>query len=358
MAVKNIAAKAWSIIPSSDGKRYSAFPAGDAIGGGGTGGSISVSGVTGTVSNGNILTIAGSNLWAQANTNWDPFFKTAHVNASGFEGANPAADGYTVSGAGQTYDSTVHLFGAKSMKCTDSGAHTSSSQGGSSFYFAPQISLGTGPDDAYWRSYVRWNANEWPNAVHKFWWMGGGATPVFLNMSPRGGAAPTHFAYQAPGVNGDALKQATNAIPGGAIQNDKWYCVELHVKKAGAPSPIIELWVDDVLLDSDVCSSGVSANPGGWGFEVNSNWWDTTAAFNWTQWMDGFIISSTRVGLACKVEIGNSPVYASATKVYQRPTSIANGSVSVECNLTGLGAGPYYMWVTNSIGERSSAVSL
>jgi len=148
-------------------------------------------------------------------------------------------------------------------------------------------------------------------------------------------------------------------IPGGAIQNDKWYLIELHVMKNGAASPVVELWMDNQQLASVSSVSGVSPNPGGWGFETNTNWWSTTAAFDYTQYQDGFVINTaSRVGPASLVEIGNSSVYASASPVYQRPTTISDTSVIVTCDLTGLGAGPYWMWVTNSQGVRSAAKAL
>lgn len=322
-------------------------------GGGGGGSTTIISSVTGTVANGNSLTIAGTKLWDQVTTGWD-----SHWSASkaGFEGANPAADGYTPQDTNQTYDSTVKLMGSKSMKCVASGASDVNNKGGSYFDYITDLSLGTGANDCYYRTYVRWNANAWPTIAHKFWWLGGVPKSAFVNMQPNGGAAPSQLAIAATDYNGGLLT-AFN-IPTGQIQNDLWYCVELHVRKNGAGSYVLEVWWDNQVVCSVSPTSGVDANPGGWGHETNTNWWDTSAGFNWTQWQDGFVVSSARVGPASLVEIGNNADYVSATKVYQRPTSIADGSVVVTCDLTGLGAGPYWMWVTNSQGVRSDAFAL
>lgn len=349
MAVKNAVAKSWGIVESSDGLLWSAYPAGDK-----PGSAVEITTVTGTVSTGNALTITGVKLWDQLTTNWDPFFT---ASAAGFEGANPAANGYTASSGDQTYDSSVKLMGSQSMKCVDSGATSVGSKGGSSFTYIVDISNAQTNTDAYWRSYVRWNTNEWPDTDIKFWWLGGGAKNVFVNLNPNGGAAPTQIGFLATDYNGGSFNWYN--IPGGAIQNNVWYLIELHVMKVGAASPVVELWMDNQPLASVSSVSGVSPNPGGWGFETNTNWWSTTAGFNYTQYQDGFVINTaSRVGPASLVEIGNSSVYASASPVYQRPTTISDTSVIVTCDLTGLGAGPYWMWVTNSQGVRSAAKAL
>lgn len=347
MATKNAVAKNWILLPSYNGRLYSEWPAGDKPGSG-----VSITSVAGTVANGNTLTLAGTDLWNRDTTNWDSGWS---ADKAGFEGANPAANGYTAQNGNQVYDTGVKLMGSKAMKCTWSGAAVGGSGGSTYFDWIPQISLGLGPDDCYIAGYFRFNANEWPDTSHKHWWLGGNPKAVFINWTPNGGAAPAAISYLATDYNGGAFNSV--ALPA-QIVNDRWYHMEIHVRRASASSPILELWWDGQLLASIDPVSGVSPNPANWGFETNTNFGATTAGCSWIQYSDEFIVSSSRIGPGCKVEIGDNSVYASATKRLQAPTSISNTSVAVTCDLTGLGAGPYWMWATNGRGDRSAAKAL
>ena len=51
-----------------------------------------ISNVSGTVSAGQTLTITGTNMVNEDDTDWLTFFNTTNPNASSFEGANPADD--------------------------------------------------------------------------------------------------------------------------------------------------------------------------------------------------------------------------------------------------------------------------
>jgi hypothetical protein len=84
----------------------------------------------------------------------------------------------------------------------------------------------------------------------------------------------------------------------------------------------------------------------------------TNAAFDLDHWWDGFAASKSRVGLASMIEIGNSPDYATATRVYQAPQYLSEITSQIKVDLSGLGSGPYYLWVTNNRGERSLPFSL
>lgn len=314
-----------------------------------------IASISGNLQTGQTLTISGTNMMNEVRTNWDPFF-TNNANASGFEGANPGADGYPNEGACATYDTTVKLMGAKSLRLHDQGAHDANNHGGCAFDYTIQIASGIGPADAYYRVYSRWNNTEWPDFAHKYWWLGGNPKSVFVNFNPNGGAAPTQMGFLATDYNGGGYNFFN--IPGGAIQNNRWYLIELHVRKDGAGAYIVEMWIDNQLIGSVNPTSGVSPNIAGWGFESNTNYWSTSSAFVSDQWQDGFVVSSTRVGPASLIEIGNSPNYNSGIRVYQPPIYISDNSVQVKVNLAGLGSGPYYVWVTNSRNERSLSATL
>ncbi|MGB4942975.1 MAG: hypothetical protein WBO92_02585 [Candidatus Moraniibacteriota bacterium] len=315
-----------------------------------------ISTVSGTVTTGQTLTVTGSSLWNQVTTSWDPFFD---ASTSGFEGSSPTADGYADGGcgAGLSYDTSVKLLGSKSIKMHDSGFNDVDNKGQCPFDYVIQAAAGTGSADVYYRTYSRWDNTSWPTIDHKYWWLGGGTTYAFVNFNPTGtGSAPTQWGFLSSGLNGGAFNWYD--IPGGAIQNNRWYLLEFHFRRAGTGSYVFEGWIDNQLVFSETSTDGPAANPGGWGWESNSNYWDTPIGWSSDQWQDGFVVSGTRVGPASLVEIGNASDYASATKVYQSPSSIADGMVSVTANLSGLGTGPYWLWVTNDNGERSVAYAL
>jgi hypothetical protein len=73
---------------------------------------------------------------------------------------------------------------------------------------------------------------------------------------------------------------------------------------------------------------------------------------------DGFTISTSRAYPASVIEIGNSPDYATAKKVYQPPEFLSDNSIQVRADLSGLGSGPYYMWITNNRQQRTAAYAL
>jgi hypothetical protein len=85
---------------------------------------------------------------------------------------------------------------------------------------------------------------------------------------------------------------------------------------------------------------------------------ETGSDFDLTNWTDGFTISTSRIYCSSIIEIGNSSDYATADKVYQEPIYLSDGSVQIKANLTGLGSGPYYLWVTNNQQERSAPYPL
>ncbi|MBL8740271.1 MAG: hypothetical protein JNK04_04225 [Myxococcales bacterium] len=69
------------------------------------------------------------------------------------------------------------------------------------------------------------------------------------------------------------------------------------------------------------------------------------------------MLSSSRVGPASKIEIGASPTYGPDVRA-QEPLSLADDAVAIRADLTGLGAGPHYLWITNNRGGRSEPFDL
>ena len=317
--------------------------------------------VTGTVQTGQTLTILGTNMVQEDRTNWDPLFIN-NPNASGFEGTSPAIDRYDAVGCA-SYDVITKLMGLQSIRLHDSGQHihdytTGGGNGGCMLGWQVQASVGLGPADVYLRTYSRWNNNSWPDSAIKYWWMAGNGTNyAYYNFEAQGdGSAPTRWGVSTSGgIGGDGWKWGI--IPGGAIQNNKWYLFEAHFRRAGSGNYIFEGWIDNQLVLSVSSSDGPGpANTNEW--ESNVNYWNTTPSFVSDQWQDGFAVSSTRVGPASLIEIGNCSTYGSGTKLYQEPLFLSDLSSQIKVNLSGLGPGPYVLWVTNNRKELSQPFPL
>lgn len=322
-----------------------------------TGTTPSIANVTGLVQTGQTLTIAGAGMVSEDRSNWDAMF--ANSSTSGFEGASLPADGYSTSGC-PTYTTQVRLMGAKSINMHDSGQyiHQDNGSGNGSCNWQWPIAAskpGTTWTDVYLRTYSRWNNTSWPTIAAKYWWIGGGSSYAFFNLITNpDGRAPTQFGVYTSGVG----SWISGAIPGGAIQNNRWYLFEAHFRMAGSGNYVVEGWIDNERIFSGTSPDGPSPNAGNWGWESNTNYFNTPAGWVSDQWQDGFAVSKTRVGPAALVEVSNSANYATATKVYQEPLFLSDGSIQVKLNLAGLGSGPYFLWVTNNRGARSAARAL
>jgi len=316
-----------------------------------------VIGITGTIQTGQILTITGTSMIQEDKTSWDPLFINK-PNASSFEGSSLTADGYQTSGC-PTYSTAVKLMGTKSVNMHDAGQHIRLSDGSGlgscNWQWIVQASLpGSGWTDVYLRTYSRWNNTSWPTIDVKYWWISGGSQYAFFNLTSHAdGSPPTEFGVYSSGL-GTWLQ---GAIPGGAIQNNKWYLFEAHFRMAGSGNYVLEEWIDNQRILSRSVPDGPSPNPAGWGWESNTNYFNTPAGWSSDQWQDGFAVSRTRIGPASLVEISNCNNYATGTKVYQEPVFLSDTSSQIKANLSGLGTGPYFLWVTNNRGERSQPFS-
>jgi hypothetical protein len=313
-----------------------------------------ISSVSGTVQTGQVLTITGTGMIQENRTNWDSLF-TKNANTSSFEGASLTADGYQTSGC-PTYTTAVKLMGNQSVDMHDSGQHIrqpdGSGLGSCNWQWIVAASLGgSGWTDVYLRTYSRWNNTSWATIDTKYWWIAGGSTYAFFNlMANADGSPPTQFGVYTSGV-GDWI---TGNIPGGAIQNNKWYLFEAHFRMLGSGNYVVEAWIDNQRIISRSVPDGPSPNPGGWGWETNTNYFNTPAGWVSDQWQDGFAVSKTRVGPASLVEVSNCSTYGSGTKIYQEPVFFSETSSQIKLNLSALGGGPYYLWVTNNQNQQSS----
>jgi len=297
-------------------------------------------------------------------TRWDPFFKT-NTTASGFEGASLLADGYTSNfdGTLDTKDTTVKLMGMQSLKMQNSGQHIRLSDGSGMASNAFQYAIDAAKmspveiwTDVYFRVYSRWNATSFTNSDYKYWWLQGGPFGYFVDLegTPDFSAPPsiriTDPANWANWINAN--------FPGGKLQNGHWYLIELHFRIQGSGNYVVQVWMDNQLVLDKAVASGVSPSPNGWGWETQTNAYDTLSSWVYNHWQDGFAVSHTRVGPASLIEISNCSTYGSGTKLYQAPEFLSDTSSQINVNLSSLGSGPYVLWVTNNQGQRSQPFSL
>lgn len=315
-----------------------------------------ISNVTGTVNTGQTLTVTGANMVDLNQTNWKS--GTGDADSWSFEGDSPEADGWvplhrsTPDRCTYGYSTTAKLIGAKSMWMRNTGAYDGSSMG-ECYVTDPYAEFNR--SNYYGAFYFRYNQNAWPDSHQKLYLGCCDGGQIYIQPSAGDGSltaiegtAPTHWYVRESG--GLDLVTPQPANPSGALVNDKWYFLEFHVSASR-----IEVWVDDAKI-VDVANTGLSTNdyPGVGIPNVSgtpSNW---DATIN----VDYFVHSNSRVYPASKIEIANSQTYATATRVYQEPIALSDGSVQIKANLTGLGAGPYYLFVTNNRQEVSSAYAL
>ncbi len=317
-----------------------------------------ITNVTGTVQTGQTLTITGTTMMDEDKTNWGTAYQSG--TKYGFEGESHEADGYDHapdSNRGTDgYSESVFLMGTQSYWGRIQGAYAG---GGGENNASAGLYITLAEDgisqqqDFYVRLYSRWNSagstSVWPNSHIKMLDIQG--TPeqqwYFQPNITAGGVLPTEMLM----VDGDANPQysVTNFL-----QENRWYCMEARFRTDAALT--YSAWVDGVLLATRNPSSSLTTvqyvlfnmiNLGG-----------TGADFDLTNWTDGFTVSTSRIYPSSKIEISNNSTYGAGTLVYQAPTTLSDTSIAVTCDLTGLGAGPYYLWVTNNKQERSSTYDL
>jgi hypothetical protein len=305
-----------------------------------------ITGVTGTIQNGTVITINGQYLMDLNTTTWSD--TAAHAS---FESASSlsAAYSYNVDNwswfAGGTgtiaYDSNA-IHGNHSVKIVNSSNCPEDSQSCGHITLYKDL---TSSSEYYMAGYVRYDWSHHPSQYLKFL-LSNGPTQWYFQPMANGNDPTTNWAYE----QGSSLI-GHPTVQSGSLQ---WHHWEVHWKRS--PTPIYEIWWDGVqkLSTSTNVDSGGSFTAQEWGTPNLSGQTSTST----TLWMDAQVISTSRIYPWTKVEIGNSATYASATKVTQVLTTISDTSIAITADLTGLGNGPYYLFVTNNKQERNSAYSL
>jgi hypothetical protein len=321
---------------------------------------LTITSVSGTIQPGQLVTITGTNMLREDKTNWDSFF-VSHTNASGFEGANLTADGYVPYSASNElqYVTDVKLMGSQSGLSYNAGAVTFPQNHNNAFYLSSANWGSTAVRFLYMRMYLRWQVKNdaWPDVAYKVAGNYGSSRNFNLNLMTKGGSPPN--TPTQIGVAPFSSSFVTGNFPGGAVQQNRWYCIEVQapIQTAGAPYNW-KIWIDNILvLNANLGQGTLGDGTATMDFDINHI--NTSAGYEKYQWWDGVgLKSDSRIGPASLIEIGNSSDYPTATKVYQAPEYLSETSSQVKVNLTGLGAGPYFLWVTNNRGERSQPYNL
>jgi hypothetical protein len=307
-----------------------------------------IASISGSTGQGSTLTISGSNLNAETKQGWDSRLISQFPNAWSFEGASPSGDGYGKGGPGGSYDPTVGLLGNQSIKFRSAITNPSCTTGIGQDYANLPISDASNRGDIWVRSYFRYNrvSADWPNNYIKFLEPLGSA--LLLQPNPRGLAANRNFTHwwMARDIGFDSP-----ANPSGEIQNYRWYAIEAHFR---ASPPLFEAWVDGTQFYSDT-----PVKVGTWQLFLfgvinacGTKTWDIEL------WMDGLAVGNQRIYPSALVEVGNGSNYASATRKVQALQSIADDQIEFTLDTSGLGSGPYYVWVRNNAQQLSPAYFL
>jgi len=158
---------------------------------------------------------------------------------------------------------------------------------------------------------------------------------------------------------------------GKRMELNQWYCIELMVRKVGGGLGL-KFWLDGKLCDIYDDSNNLLTSPwmnsyresdGSLRFgplelgTINcQNWTEDQLPVDQSIWFDGFAMSPyRRIYPAALVEIGDSPDYWSAHRNTQNLIWMKDQEVKFLTDLSGLGGGPYYLWVTNNSEVRSLA---
>lgn len=302
-----------------------------------------ISNVTGTVSEGQHLTLSGTDMVnedATAKTNWLSFFKSG--TGYGFEGSSPVAgDGYGDTGNSGTYVSSVKLMGSQSYQSHISGASSNCPTGnlGGGYNYV----IGGGITDYWLRGYVRYNSadNTWPTTHLKMWEAFYSPTPNTYIQPSNGPSAPTSIRIIHAGADG------YRSIPSGAIQNDRWYLIEAHITNS-----TVDIYVDNQYISPSYSKSANALTVFSFGI-INAC--GTSTGFDLYGWQDNLAVSTSRVYGSSVVEVSGDN---GSTWTYQPPTSLSDTSITITAELPTLTADSYLLRVTNNLNETSATYNL
>jgi hypothetical protein len=303
--------------------------------------------VSGSFVNGAAATIAGSGLVQQDTSRFNTRFRSTYPTAWNMGGSSRGADGWGEAGTtGGTYDASTHLFGANpTLRFRATGTVSPGGELGDS------VAILQDESDFWAAMYMRYElpGGNWPSFYLKMFGLYAGDGWLVQPDTPSSGL-PTQFTAFWNGVN-----HPFN-IPSGRLQLGRWYFVEIH-QKWTAPRAV-EVWFDGQLVYSGAPSYGDFSSPYLHLGIINLSVYPSATAIDIINRYGMFTVGRQRIYPSALVEVGNNSDYSKATKRVQALTAISDTSLGFTMDLTGLGTGPYYIWVTNNQQQRSAAFAL
>ncbi|CAB1075302.1 hypothetical protein D1AOALGA4SA_3122 [Olavius algarvensis Delta 1 endosymbiont] len=299
-----------------------------------------IAGYNGEIQNGNSITILGNNFVNDNSTDWINDESGAGLeNDTDFAASKFNDDGWLQEDSGSSiqtdYVTDTVLMGKQSACLYDSincpSGSTSCGENRLLTYVMPASK------DLYISGYVRYDGH-WPDHYLKMLITNGG-NQWYFQPQMRGGNNPTQ-ALLKQGVN---IKYVD--LPG-PLTMKNWHYWEVHWK-TGSPNRYEAWWNGTKIADWQV-GSGQSIDWFEWGIPNYSGSGPYIEA-----WFDRVVYSTSRIYQACSIEVSNSSDYNSGTKKWQHPEYLSDGTVTFKLNLTDLGTGPFYVWVTNNGQKRS-----
>jgi hypothetical protein len=295
-----------------------------------------ITNVQGTIQSGQTVTITGSTLCDENTTSWWSLFKAPGV--SGFEGSSFSANGYNpqTSGSGTSYgyDTNLFLDGQKSAFFQITGQHVNHENPRSSCWIE-----GGGGTDVFMRVYGRWTGTGWPSEWYKFIWNDNN-----IGSQPnQGSSLPSK--WRVNHSNGNAYYYD---LPTGPLQRTRWYCIEMRYRLSSPQ--VLQVWVDNVLLH-DMSASGLGIRYPELGI-INLD--GTNSSFVGRVNVDAYAYGTSRIYPKSSIYISNNPNFSLGTKRWQHAQFLSDTQIKIECDLTGLGSGPYYLWIVNNRQQISA----
>jgi len=201
-----------------------------------------------------------------------------------------------------------------------------------------------GLKEGYVAGYFRYSG-QFPNGYLKF----------MIGQSDGGNWYFQPWSWSDNRISGYLLRDQntyTEVRPPKNIGLNEWHHFELHLKFS--TPKIFEAWIDGELIGT--------ITPQGSLIKWDEIGIPNIAGMNSPNWiglhMDMIAYSKTRIYPASKIEISNSSTYGQGTVKWQEPAYLSDNSSEVILDLSGLGNGPYYLWITNNKQERSKAFVL
>ena len=291
-----------------------------------------INSVYGTIQSGSTITIGGSNMMELNTINWE----YSALNAS-FEGSSLSTDGFYDEDGKATYQNNVKLIGNKALRVYSDTV----CQGVTSCGAARVLYYNKNGSDVYASGYIRYaSGSVWPSNYLK----------MFIT------SGPSQWYFQPSGPSQFLLKQggwlSYINLPE-SIQYDKWYHWEIRMR-TGSPN-IFTVWWNGTQIANANPTSGQNFS---W-IEFGIPNYDGVGSGQHVEvFFDNVVVSSDRIYPASKIEVSNNATYGQGTVRWQAPVYLSDTSVQFKLDLTGLGSGSYYLWVTNNKQERSAGIVL